>query len=81
VTHFDRLLEHLEISPAHLSPRNATEVRCRLASQTVEAMNGLATAYGVKHQDVIRACLVLGFEHMLGAAEELGHYAPPQDST
>lgn len=77
---FAQLLDALDISLVHMKPRQSEISSVTVAAQTMDAIKGLAIAYGVTPQDVVRACCVLGFEHMLGKAEEIGHYAPtPQD--
>jgi len=74
MSHFHRLLSKLDVSLAHIKPEKTERFSASVTATTMEAMKGLAIAYGVKDVEIIRACLVIGLEEMLGKAEELGHY-------
>jgi len=70
---FRELLREVDVSLAHLAPKNTSSLGVSIAADTADILKGLAKAYEVMPRDIIRAALVIGLEELLGCAEELGH--------
>jgi len=68
------LLAKVDVSRSHLAPKHPASFAGTIAMDSIEAMKGLAMAYGVVPRDILRAALVIGLEELMGSAEELGHY-------
>lgn len=76
---FRELMRDVDVSLAHLSPKNTSSLGVSIAADTADILKGLAKAYEVMPRDIIRAALVIGLETLLYSAEELGH--GPQKTT
>jgi len=70
---FRELMRAAEIPLSHLEPRHPSTVAASIASDTAEALRGLAQAYSVPVTMMLRAAVVIGLETLLGESEELGH--------
>lgn len=76
---FLALLRECELPIQHLHPQHTSSIAFGGPAAAVEAMRGLATAYGVPAVALSRAAWILGLETLLGTAVELGHYEAPKN--
>lgn len=68
---FLALMARVDVPMSHLAPKHPASVGVSLASDSVDAMKGLAKAYGVMAPDILRAAFVIGIETLIFEAEAM----------